>query len=206
MSNQAISINNITPIIHANYPVLTTELIASLYQTEIKNIQQNYLRNQDRFIEGKHYFKLSGVELSFLRTSQRGLQISPKTRNLILWTERGAARHAKMLDTDQAWEVFERLEDCYFEVNKQLVPKIDNSAYEKVTVNKINLEYLIHYVRDALNILERSKAHIALQMIGCKEVNTVFDHLLYCSAVIGALSPNKQLNFDRWSFTYGGRI
>ncbi|EEK9283034.1 ORF6N domain-containing protein, partial [Salmonella enterica subsp. enterica] len=27
---------------------------------------------------------------------------------------RGAARHAKMLETDQAWEVFEKLEDCYF--------------------------------------------------------------------------------------------
>jgi hypothetical protein len=32
----------------------------------------------------------------------------------IYGTERGAARHAKMLDTDQAWEVFERLEDAYF--------------------------------------------------------------------------------------------
>jgi hypothetical protein len=35
-------------------------------------------------------------------------------RHLLLWTERGAARHAKILDTDQAWEVFERLEDAYF--------------------------------------------------------------------------------------------
>ena len=31
--------------------------------------------------------------------------------------QRGAARHAKMLDTDQAWEVFEQLEDCYFHNN-----------------------------------------------------------------------------------------
>ncbi|HHN9115727.1 TPA: ORF6N domain-containing protein, partial [Escherichia coli] len=49
-----------------------------------------------------------------LQPSLRGLQISPKARSLILWTERGAARHAKMLETDQAWEVFEKLEDCYF--------------------------------------------------------------------------------------------
>lgn len=49
-----------------------------------------------------------------LQPSLRGVQISSKTRHLTLWTERGAARHAKMLDTDQAWEVFEKLEDCYF--------------------------------------------------------------------------------------------
>lgn len=33
---------------------------------------------------------------------------------MILWTERGAARHAKMLETEQAWDVFEKLEDYYF--------------------------------------------------------------------------------------------
>ena len=42
------------------------------------------------------------------------MTIARNVRSLILWTERGAARHAKMLETDQAWEVFERLEDCYF--------------------------------------------------------------------------------------------
>ena len=36
------------------------------------------------------------------------------TRVFYLWTKRGAARHAKMLNTDRAWEVFEALEDNYF--------------------------------------------------------------------------------------------
>lgn len=55
-----------------------------------------------------------------MRVTFSYLQISPKTRSLILWTERGAAHHAKMLDMDQAWEVFEKLEDSYFTANKQL--------------------------------------------------------------------------------------
>ncbi|EOR0773539.1 ORF6N domain-containing protein, partial [Escherichia coli] len=42
------------------------------------------------------------------------VKIARNVRSLILWTERGAARHAKMLETDRAWEVFEKLEDCYF--------------------------------------------------------------------------------------------
>lgn len=35
---------------------------------------------------------------------------------LYLWTDRGAARHAKILETDEIWEVYEELEDTYFKV------------------------------------------------------------------------------------------
>lgn len=94
--------------------VVTTELLAQLYGTEAKHIQQNYSRNTVRFEAGLHYFKVSGQALQDLRPSLRGLQISAKTRSLILWTERGAARHAKMIETDQAWDVFAALEDHYF--------------------------------------------------------------------------------------------
>ncbi|HHV1735446.1 TPA: P22AR C-terminal domain-containing protein [Escherichia coli] len=119
-----ISVETLSPITHNQIPVITTELLAQLYGAEGKNIQNNYARNAERFIEGKHFFKVAGDALKNLRValnysqnlqpSLRGLQISPKARSLILWTERGAARHAKMLETDQAWDVFEKLEDCYF--------------------------------------------------------------------------------------------
>ncbi|EFH4262390.1 ORF6N domain-containing protein [Escherichia coli] len=111
-----ISVETLSPITHNQIPVITTELLAQLYGTEILNIQVNFTRNKERFVEGKHFFKASGEELKNLRLTLSKSQnpISPKTRSLILWTERGAARHAKMLETDQAWEVFEKLEDSYF--------------------------------------------------------------------------------------------
>lgn len=99
-------------------PVITTEMLASFYGTEPVRIQQNHTRNKERFIEGKHFFKIVGQELKDFVTSLKIVANSPaistKVRSLILWTERGAARHAKMLDTDQAWDIFEQLEDCYF--------------------------------------------------------------------------------------------
>lgn len=103
-------------------PVVTTAMLAQFYATDTDNIKQNYNRNKERFVEGKHFFKIVGEELKNFVGDLKSLanstiQVSPKTRNLILWTERGAARHAKMLDTDQAWEVFEQLEDCYFRNN-----------------------------------------------------------------------------------------
>ncbi|EBP4586096.1 ORF6N domain-containing protein [Salmonella enterica] len=111
-----ISAETISLIVHQNTPVITTELLARLYGTEVNNIKVNFTRNADRFVEGKHFYKAFGDDLKNLRVTLSNSQnpVSPKTRSLILWTERGAARHAKMLETDQAWEVFERLEDCYF--------------------------------------------------------------------------------------------
>ncbi len=37
---------------------------------------------------------------------------------LYLWTERGANRHCKILDTDRAWEQFDNLEETYFRVKE----------------------------------------------------------------------------------------
>jgi len=108
-----------------NQNVITTELLAQCYGTETARIRQSYSRNESRFEEGKHFFKVEGDDLKNLRVSfsdsQSDLQpdeiesqISSKTRSLILWTDKGAARHSKILDTDKAWDVFDQLEESYF--------------------------------------------------------------------------------------------
>ncbi|HFV7919076.1 TPA: phage antirepressor KilAC domain-containing protein [Escherichia coli] len=99
--------------------VVTTETLARGYGTTPIRIQQNYNRNEERFVEGKHFFKIKGDEIKSLRLSFSELQISPKTRSLILWTERGAARMSKIVDTEQAWAFFEKLEDSYFQQKEQ---------------------------------------------------------------------------------------
>lgn len=111
----AIAPDNLPVISHAGRPVVTTALLAKLYGAEVKNIQNNYARNAERFEHGKHFFKVEGADLAELknRPSLRG-SVLAKAKSVMLWTERGAARHAKMLETDEAWEVFEKLEDCYF--------------------------------------------------------------------------------------------
>ncbi|EAO3463465.1 ORF6N domain-containing protein [Salmonella enterica] len=117
-----ISVETLSPITHNQIPVITTELLAQLYGTETNNIKVNFSRNSDRFVCGKHYFKIEGDELRAMKhevTQSNSVKITRNVRSLILWTERGAARHAKMLETDQAWEVFEKLEDCYFGQHKK---------------------------------------------------------------------------------------
>ncbi|MFZ1573975.1 MAG: ORF6N domain-containing protein [Chromatiaceae bacterium] len=114
-----VTVETLPVITHQEARVITTELMAQLYGTDAVNLRMNFSNNAARFADGKHYFKLEGAPLREFKKLHcvndiYSVKISPKTRNLMLWTERGAARHAKMLDTDEAWAVFERLEDAYF--------------------------------------------------------------------------------------------
>ncbi|PHM60949.1 ORF6N domain-containing protein [Xenorhabdus ishibashii] len=94
--------------------VVTTEQLASGYGATTQQITNNFNRNKSRFIEGKHYHRIEGNEVEILRNSFRGVQISSKARSFYLWTERGAANHSKMLETDQAWNYFDDLTEFYF--------------------------------------------------------------------------------------------
>lgn len=109
-----VSARDLQIVEYRGHRVVTTEQLAAGYGTDIVNIKMNYSRNASRFAEGKHFFKVTGEELANLRVTFSYLQISNKTRSLMLWTERGAANHAKMLETDQAWGYHEDLVEFYF--------------------------------------------------------------------------------------------
>ncbi|HHR5867634.1 ORF6N domain-containing protein [Providencia alcalifaciens] len=120
-NNSVVTSNyfQVPEVYYRQQKVITTESLAIGYGAEIKNIQNNFIRNDSRFIEGKHYFLVQGDELKELKDlpSLRGL-VDKRTPKLTLWTERGASRHAKMLETDQAWDYFELLEETYFTSRK----------------------------------------------------------------------------------------
>ena len=97
-------------------PVLTTAEAAKGLGTEPTNLGSNYDRNRDRFEEGVHYVKLTGSDLKLFRDEiTQGDLVKRRASHLMLWTKRGVARHAKMLETEQAWAAFEALERAYFE-------------------------------------------------------------------------------------------
>ncbi|EGP8063036.1 ORF6N domain-containing protein [Salmonella enterica] len=138
-----ISAETITPIIHGDFPVITTEFLASLYGTDPHSITKNHRSNVDRFVAGKHFFKLEGADLKAFKNKVTNSDlVASRAKHLILWTERGAARHAKMLETDQAWEVFEKLEDCYFSQKQPATTRQVETA-----VDMLNIDILIQ-IRD----------------------------------------------------------
>lgn len=122
--NHSISLPSYLSSFYKNIPVMTTEMLAQAYDVTPKQIRQNYANNRERFTEGKHFFSISGQDLKDfrLRVENFDSQISSKVRVLILWTKRGAARHAKMLNSDRAWDVFELLEETFFAVKPDRKP------------------------------------------------------------------------------------
>lgn len=111
---------------YKNIRVLTTQQIAEAYETETKIISNNFNNNKERYKEGKHYICLTGDGLKeFLQSLNLGLQNQNKIRTLYLWTEKGAFLHAKSLNTDKAWEVYDRLVDTYFEVKKPPLTQLE---------------------------------------------------------------------------------
>lgn len=113
-----------------NERVLTTKQLAEVYETEEVIIRQALQINSERFIEGRHYYKLVGKELKEFKNLVNDIYLVDKiTPSLILWTEKGALRMCKILDTDRVWDIFDELEDTYFKVkeieNKEKVSKWD---------------------------------------------------------------------------------
>lgn len=117
--------SKLMPLEFKNQRIVTTKALAQEYGTEEGNIQKNFSRNEKRFTEGKHYYKLEGQSLKEFKNSLPTESLEPLkfAPVLYLWTDRGASRHAKILDTDEAWEVYEELEENYFNPKqKQLSP------------------------------------------------------------------------------------
>lgn len=118
--------NEITIVEYQDQRVLTTNQLAEVYGTVVNNIKNNFANHKERFIEGKHYYCLEGESLKVFKNEVNNIDlVAPKVNKLYLWTEQGASRHCKILDTDQAWQQFDILEETYFRA-KEVMPKLNN--------------------------------------------------------------------------------
>ena len=102
-----------------NQRVLTTAQIAEQYETDTRIISNNFNRNEKRYVEGKHYYCLTGDVLREFKANHQFDDLRPNTNKFYLWTEKGALMLAKSLNTDKAWEAYECLVDTYFSVREQ---------------------------------------------------------------------------------------
>lgn len=143
--------NKLIPIEFRNLRVVTTDLLAQVYETDVNNIQANFKRNEKHFKEGKHYFKLEGEVLKEFKNRPTISQlVSKHASQLYLWTERGANRHCKILDTDKAWEQFDNLEETYFRVKENkptciedvLIQNLQEMKDVKQQLNQVNHKVL----------------------------------------------------------------
>ena len=158
-----MEVKDLVPVDYANQRVLTTRQVAYVYNTTTDRIKDNFRRAKEHFKKGLHYFKVEGEEARTLREVVSGEFFSaPKNalnplsggNSFILYTEQGAARHCKMLNTPQAWEMFDKLEKNYFNQ--------DESVVESETVSTAQLAAL----QSQLDALQAHLEHLQNQFDG----------------------------------------
>ena len=114
--------STLTVIERENQRVITTAVLAEEYGTTERRISENFNANKERYIEGKHFYCLEGEALKEFKANTEiteQLKYAPK---IYLWTEKGAFLHAKSLNTDRAWEIYDVLVDTYFKKQEVIKP------------------------------------------------------------------------------------
>lgn len=193
---------SLPPLTYKGLPVVTTEMLAKAYGCDTENIRKNFANNQGRFIEGKHFYSLTNGDLKEFRLCVNkvhsqicdpkllGCKISTKARNLTLWLERGAARHAKMLNTDQAWDVFEMLEETFFRVVKpaeQPTALTPSSADDRKPLRSLVHAWAQIAGTSHTALWPQVKAHFQLARIDDLPVEWIGDALAFVQGKIDAM-------------------
>lgn len=185
--------NQLEIIEHEGIRVLTTQQLSEVYETSTENIKQNFKRNKERFNEGRDYYLLKGEQLKeFLQVTNSHLQNQSKIRSMYLWTERGANRHSKILDTDQAWKQFDVLEETYFKVKSmsamQLL-KLQNQALVEVDEKVEHIDSRVTNLENTTTVdsrkqytLRKIASATAVRVLGGKESQAYLElhHKVFC--------------------------
>ena len=147
---------SLIPIEHQNQRILTTQQIAEGYEVEPHQIVQNFNNNKDRYEKGKHYYLLKGEELKAFKNSLENFYVVDRhAPSLYLWTERGAMLHAKSLNTDRAWELYENLLDTYFRAQQLQSTQLPaTQSYDPLLDRMDRLIDLLEQQHQPINVIE----------------------------------------------------
>ncbi|KRK34393.1 ORF6N domain-containing protein [Loigolactobacillus bifermentans] len=145
----------LSEIKYADQLILTTEQLAEFYDTTADRIKQNFAYNKDKFEEGKHYFLLEGSELKRFKNQVGNSDlVAERTAHLYLWTKRGASRHSKMLGTDRAWDMYDALEENYFNRPQFRLPETPEEKIQVLLENSGNVNKKLKLVDKRVKALE----------------------------------------------------
>lgn len=99
---------------------ISDKTIAEIHGMEIKHVRELINRSISRFREGTDYVDLKGVvqndTLILLKSMRYSQQSIVQSAHIYILSKRGYAKLIKIMDTDLAWEIHDKLIDEYFEL------------------------------------------------------------------------------------------
>lgn len=163
----------LVPINYENQRIMTTSIIAEEYGTTERRISENFNANKSKYQEGKHYFMLQGNELKeFKNQYGNSVSVGDRTAKLYLWTEKGALLHAKSLNTDKAWEVYDKLVETYFRVKENVQPlntselspelQMFGNLYKAIANQELEQKKIKAEIEDTKNQLQGIRGIVAI--------------------------------------------
>lgn len=206
--------NFMTPVEYKGQVVITTAQLAEVYGASPDNIKDNFNRNKDRFVNGKHYILLTGNDLRQFKNQVAETDLVDKrTSQLYLWTRRGASRHCKILGTDKAWEQFDYLEDNYFEKQPKSIPLTTAQQIQLLAQGNVELNQRVDTLAERMDNFEQNLPLLpedaddvsrevkkrVVEVLGGKDSNAYHDKSLSQKVFMDAYR-NLKSNFDVSSY------
>lgn len=108
---------------------ICNKTVAEIHGMETKHVRELIKRNIKRFKENLDFIDLSqGVvqndTLEFLLSLGYTKSAVTQADHIYLLSERGYAKLIKIMDSDLAWEIHDRLADEYFAMRDEIIPKM----------------------------------------------------------------------------------
>lgn len=177
--------------------VLLTSQIAESYGTTAKVISNNFIRNQERYTEGKHFYCLEGeVKREFCNRHQ--IEDGSKATKLYLWTEKGALLHAKSLGTDKAWEVYDYLVESYFQKTEKVTLDMKSALLNPDTI--IQLATALKEEQSKSKLLEVKVSELTVDKQIMQPKADYFDELVDRNLLTGIRDTANELGIGQKKF------
>jgi hypothetical protein len=164
---------------YADQLILTTEQMAELFQATPKQIAQNFFNNKDKFVEGLHFYLLKGRELKAFKDQTKNFSLVAKqASHLYLWPKRGVSRHSKMLGTSKAWDMYDMLEENYFNPKPVARQLTATEQLKLATQSVVELDDRVTTLEDTMRVsgpqekaLQDAAKKCVFDVVGGKESN-----------------------------------
>ena len=140
-----------------NQKVILAKTIAEIHSVEVKYINKLINSNIERFRKNVDFIDLktgSSKEL-VLNLGFTNAQYG-NAKNIYLLSERGYNKLIKIMDTDLAWEIYEKLVDDYFTLRDTVKEQLDISKYSPEMQAILMHDEKLTKVENRVNKLENS--------------------------------------------------
>lgn len=165
------------PVVSGGFGVgkrcMSDKTIAEIHDITTRDVRKSISRNEIRFKESVDFIDLkrweSGDQQLLETLGYTQMQIS-KAEHIYLLSERGYAKLIKIMDTDKAWEVHDKLIDEYFELKEesinrqQLSPQMQlmNMLVESMSKNELEQKRQAEKLEQLDNKVSSIKEVVAL--------------------------------------------